>query len=109
MYSLIERQNNMDNSWQIVVNILFGCLTFFAGWLLKIIFSSIQRIEADSKAFQSKYRDENLNLGEKVQNLAVLLPTEYMGKNDFNQFASLINGRFDRLEEKIDNLTKTNK
>lgn len=94
----------MDNSWQIFINVFFGCITFFCGWFLKIIFSSIQRIDNEHKTFQAKYHEESFVQAEKVQKLAILLPTEYMGKNDFNQVVSSINARFDRLEEKLDAL-----
>lgn len=96
----------MGNDWQIIVNIFFGCITFFCGWFLKIIFGSMQRIDNEQKAFQAKYHEERLAQTDKLQKLAILLPTEYMGKNDFNQAVSSINSRFDRLEEKLDALNK---
>ncbi len=98
-----------DNSnWQFFVNIAFGTICFFVGWLLKITFGLISRIQEENKGAASKCQDDYRRLSEHVTDLAISLPQTYVTKEDFNQLVKTVHHRFDRLEEKIDNL-KENK
>ena len=53
-----------------------------------------------------KHHSDIDKLREKHNDLALSLPKEYVSKDDFKMFSDRMNDRFDRLEEKIDNISK---
>lgn len=97
-----------SSSWQFVVNIAFGTVAFFAGWLLKITFGLISKLQEENKSASAKCQEDYRRLSEHVTDLAISLPQTYVTKEDFNQLVKTVHHRFDRLEEKIDGL-KENK
>ena len=76
----------MDN--QSIINIAFSIISFGAGWALKILFSYLSK------------------LNEKITSLALTIPEKYVNKNDFENLVKVVHHRFDRIEEKIDELKK---
>jgi ubiquinone biosynthesis protein UbiJ len=96
------------SNWQFIVNIVFGIIAFFSGWLLKITFGLISRIQEEGKISYMKTQEDYRRLAEQVTDLAISLPQTYVSKEDFNQLVKAVHHRFDRLEEKLDHL-KENK
>jgi len=96
----------MENAFapQFVFNIVFAILSFFSGWMLKVIFGLISRIQEDNKSTTDKIQEDYRRLAEQVTDLAISLPQNYVSKDDFNQLLKAVHHRFDRLEEKVDSL-----
>lgn len=91
---------------QFVFNIVFAITSFFSGWMLKVIFGLISRIQEDNKFSITKVQEDYRRLAEQVTDLAISLPQNYISKDDFNQLLAAVHHRFDRLEEKMDSLKK---
>ncbi len=89
---------------QFVLNTAFGIIAFLAGWLFKILFSSINKIQENCKVNSSKSSEDYRHLNEKINTLALSIPEKYVSKDDHNQLVKAVHHRFDRLEEKIDGL-----
>lgn len=66
--------------WQTLFNIVAGIAGALGGWMLHIIWNSIERTERD------------------LTNLKVHLPETYVAKSDFDK----IEQRLDRIEDKLD-------
>ena len=82
--------------YQILVNIAVGVITLLGGWVFKMIHHDLMK----------NHHVDIDKLREKHNQLALSLPKEYVSKEDFKMFSERMNDRFDRLEEKIDNLKK---
>jgi hypothetical protein len=94
----------MEN--QSLINIAFSIISFGAGWALKILFSYLSKIKDDCSMNSRRQSDDYRKLNEKITDLALSVPEKYVSKNDFNQLVKTVHHRFDRLEEKIDELKK---
>ena len=99
--------------YQILVNIAVGFITVMGGWIFKMILGHINEVKADHHELMLKHHsdmdreaDRNTALLEKHNSLALSLPDKYVSKEDFKMFSERMNDRFDRLEEKIDNLKR---
>lgn len=91
---------------QFVFNIALTIVSFFSGWMLKVIFGLISRVQEDSSASIAKVQEDYRRLAEQVTDLAISLPQNYVSKDDFKQLLQAVHHRFDRLEEKVDSLKK---
>ncbi len=91
---------------QIVLNMIGGIASFLAAWAFKRIYISIDRHEQDMKDIRGKIEHNFLAIKDDVSSLKVTLPRDYVTKNDLNQILDLMNKRFDKLEEKIDELRR---
>lgn len=85
----------IDIDFQFFVNVIIGIVSFFGGWILKVFNEKIRKLE-------EKCDDRE----DKMINLALTLPKEYVRKDDFNRFQENMNERFDRLEDKLEGLRK---
>lgn len=83
----------MDESTQLLVNIAFGLVSFFGGWMVKLLFSQI-----------AKLREDHNKLSDKLHEHALSLPEKYVNKSDLNRITEKIDGQFEKLYEKIDDL-----
>ena len=92
--------------YQILVNIAVGIITLMGGWVFKMILGHINEIKDDHHGLMIKHHDDVDKMKEKHNSLALSLPEKYVSKEDFKMFSERMNDRFDRLEEKIDNLKK---
>ena len=90
--------------YQILVNIAVGIITLMGGWVFKMILGHINEIKDDHHGLMIKHHDDVDKMKEKHNSLALSLPEKYVSKEDFKMFSERKNDRFDRLEEKIDNL-----
>jgi len=93
-------------SWQLVINALFGVLTFFGGWILKINFALLSRMQDDYKQLYTESKEDFRKLNEDLTTLALSIPEKYVSKDDFNNLVKVVHHRFDRLEEKLDAMKK---
>lgn len=89
---------------QFFVNLIFGLVTFLGGWLLKIIFGEIKEQRQENKRLAEAHREDYKQVTEDLTALAISLPSKYVSKNDFGDVIRVLEKRFDRLEEKIDDL-----
>ena len=94
---------------QMVLNVAFGLISFLGGWLFKLIFNNIDKIENGCDENNTNLRNDYRCLNDKINQLALSIPEKYVSKDDFNQLVKAVHHRFDRLEEKIDSLSENKK
>ena len=94
----------MEIDFQFFFNAVVGLLTFFGGWVFKVTYAAIKDMRTELEHLKEITDQEQDKLWAEHNKLALSLPDKYMGKDDFREFAQAINHRFDRLEQKIDNL-----
>ncbi len=94
----------MDN--QVLLNVAFSIIGVVVGWLFKVVFGYVNKIQQDCSLNSEKQADDYRKLNEKITALALTIPEKYVSKDDFNQLVKTVHHRFDRLEEKIDELKK---
>ena len=71
-----------------------------------MILGHVNEIKAEHHDLMVKHHVDVDNLKEKYTNLALSLPDKYVSKDYFKMFSERMNDRFDRIEEKIDNLKR---
>ena len=98
---------------QTLVNISVAILTLMGGWVFKMILGHINEVKKEHSELMNRHlsdmdkeSDRNAAILERHNQLALSLPEKYVSKEDFKMFSERMNDRFDRLEEKIDNLKK---
>ena len=98
---------------QTLVNISVAILTLMGGWIFKMILGHINEVKKEHSELMNRHlsdmdkeSDRNAAILERHNQLALSLPEKYVSKEDFKMFSERMNDRFDRLEEKIDNLKK---
>lgn len=92
--------------YQILVNIILGIVTLTGGWVFKLILGHINEIKKNHSDLAFRQNDDIKDVIDKHNKLALMLPEKYVAKDDFRLFAERMDDRFDRLEQKIDNLNK---
>jgi len=80
---------------QYIIDIAFGLIAFFAAWMLKRVYISIDDLW--------RKHDETTT---RITQLAIELPRQYVTKADLNQGLTAVHERFDKLEVKIDRFTE---
>lgn len=73
------------------IDIIFGIAAFFIGWTMKRLFHNIDNLW--------KKHDE---MTDKVAQMAVEMPKQYVTKSDLTRAIDVIHSRFDKLEEKLE-------
>ncbi len=96
----------MEIDIQFFMNIVFGVVTFLGGWVLKVIFNQIKDQKEEYKELAETQREDYKRVTEDLTALAISLPNKYVSKNDFSDVIRVLEKRFDRLEEKIDDLNQ---
>jgi hypothetical protein len=84
--------------YQILVNIAVGVVTLMGGWVFKMLLGSINEIKGEHHDLMKNHHSDIDKLREKHNQLALSLP------KDFRMFSERMNDRFDRIEEKLDNI-----
>tara|TARA_Y100000310_G_C20591138_1_gene768058 strand:- start:1001 stop:1288 length:288 start_codon:yes stop_codon:yes gene_type:complete len=92
--------------YQTLVNIAVGVITLMGGWVFKMILGHINEIKEEHHELMLKHHDDVDKVKERHNDLALSLPDKYVSREDFKMFSERMNDRFDRLEEKIDNLKR---
>tara|TARA_Y100000004_G_C8705475_1_gene323539 strand:+ start:291 stop:575 length:285 start_codon:yes stop_codon:yes gene_type:complete len=90
--------------YQLLINIGFGVLSTIAGWLFKVLYDQMRLIEKEVNELEDSHEEDHREVVEKINQLALTLPEKYVNKNDFENLVKVVHHRFDRLEEKLDNL-----
>tara|TARA_B100000676_G_scaffold114691_1_gene114209 strand:- start:34462 stop:34749 length:288 start_codon:yes stop_codon:yes gene_type:complete len=93
--------------YQILVNIAVGVITLMGGWVFKMILAHINEIKEEHNELMKKHHEDVDILKEKYTELALSLPEKYVSKEDFKMFSERMNDRFDRIEEKLDQIKKS--
>jgi len=94
--------------YQLLVDIAVGVAALVGGWVFKIVLAQLNEIKKEHNQLVVKQTEDYRKMVDKHVALALTLPEKYVNKSDFNQFAVRMNQRFDRLEEKIDDLNNKN-
>jgi len=90
--------------YQLLINIGFGVVCTIAGWLFKVLYDQMRLIEKEVNDLEDSQEEDHREVVEKINQLALTLPEKYVNKNDFENLVKVVHHRFDRLEEKLDNL-----
>lgn len=93
--------------YQIIINIAVGVVTLMCGWVFKMMLGHINEIKKDHHDLMLRHHQDIDKIKDSHNTLALSLQDKYVAKEDFKGFAERMNDRFDRLEEKIDNINKT--
>jgi len=88
------------------MNIAIGLVAFFGGWILKSINERIKETESDLHELWEHHEVDLKEARQKLNDLALSLPEKYVSKGDFENLVKVVHHRFDRIEEKLDNLQK---
>jgi hypothetical protein len=89
---------------QLLLNIAFGVLGTVAGWLFKVMYNQIRDIEVEINDVEDKHDADHRLVTKNINDLALSLPEKYVNKEDFSNLVKVMHHRFDRLEEKIDDI-----
>ena len=91
---------------QLLLNIAFGLVSFLGGWVFKMVWSRITTLDEDLWELQ-KHHEEDLKIVRKeMAQLALSLPEKYVAKADLDKLEDFINERFNKLEQKLDQINK---
>ena len=93
-------------TFQLFANIVFGVVTFLGGWVLKVVFSGIHDIKQEVEELREGRRDDYRELSERLHNVALSMPEKFVSKDDFNVFSERMIDRFDRIDQKLDSISK---
>lgn len=94
---------------QLLLNIAFGVLGTVAGWLFKVLYNQLRDVEAEVNALEDKHEEDHRLVTGKISDLALSLPEKYVNKEDFSNLVKVVHHRFDRIEEKLDDLKSNGK
>ena len=89
---------------QFVINIVLGLVAFLGSFVFYRIFSTLDKLQDLLHQTSSFYDAELKSIREKMSEISISLPTEYVTKNDLYKISDLIDAKLDKLEVKIDNL-----
>ena len=93
-------------SFQLFANIVFGIVTFLGGWVLKVVFSGIKELKEEVEQLREGRRDDYRELSERLHHVALSMPEKFVSKDDFNVFSERMIDRFDRIDQKLDSISK---
>jgi hypothetical protein len=93
-------------SFQLFVNVIFTLITFLGGWVLKVVFASIKDIKEEVEDLREGRRNDYRELSERLHSVALSMPEKFVSKDDFNTFSERMIDRFDRIDQKLDTLSK---
>jgi hypothetical protein len=89
---------------QLLFNIAIGALSTIGGWFFKIIYDRIRDLESEVNDVEDKHESDHRMVTDRINDLALSLPEKYVNKEDFGNLVKVMHHRFDRLEEKIDDI-----
>lgn len=103
---------------QILINTAFGAAALLGGWVLKLTYSQIARLRQDYDELYDtakddyrslqKYHESDLrSVRKEMSDLALSLPEKYVSKQDLEKLTDFINERFNKLEQKLDQINKS--
>ena len=89
---------------QIIFNAVFGLVSFLGGWVFKMVWGRINNVDEDLESLQKHHEDDLKEVRKEMADLALSLPEKYVSKQDLDKLTSFINERFNKLEQKLDQL-----
>ena len=89
-----------------LIDIVTGVFALIAGWVFKLVLSQLKEMKDEHQSLFVKQTEDYREITSKITDLAISLPDKYVNKDDFKMFSERMNDRFDRIEEKIDQLKK---
>jgi len=93
---------------QTFINIAIGLISFFGGWILKVIWEKTNVNAGHIEELREHHEEDLKEARQKINDLALSMPEKYVSKSDFDNLVKVVHHRFDRLEEKIDHLSSKN-
>ena len=96
----------MEVDFQFFFNSMAGVMTFFGGWTLKTLWERIREGEQETNDLRDHHERDLKEARVQLNQLALGLPDKFVSKGDFDNLVRTVHHRFDRLEEKIDDLSK---
>lgn len=76
---------------QFILNVLFGLISFLAGWIINVLWAALKDLQQADK-----------ELSDKVEQIEVLVAGDYIRKSDFERFSDAVFKKLDRIDEKLD-------
>ena len=92
--------------YQVVFNIALTIVGTLAGWFFKMAYEHIKSLEDEVNDLEDKHDKDHRLIIDKFTELALSLPEKYVNKGDFDNLVKVMHHRFDKLEEKLDDLKK---
>ena len=91
---------------QVIFNAVFGLVSFLGGWVFKLVWSKMTSLDDDLEDLQKHHETDLKQVRKEMSDLALSLPEKYVSKQDLNKLEDFINERFNKLEDKIDQINK---
>ena len=82
----------------------FGLVSFLGGWVFKMVWCRINSVDEDLESLQKHHENDLKEVRKEMADLALSLPEKYVSKQDLDKLTSFINERFNKLEQKLDQL-----
>ena len=95
----------MDN--QFLFNAVFGVVSLLGGWVFKMAWSRVTNLDDDLEDLQKHHEQDLKEVRREMSELALSLPEKYVSKQDLDKLEDFINERFNKLEDKIDQLNRS--
>ena len=76
---------------QFILNVLYGLISFLAGWIINVLWAALKDLQQADK-----------ELSDKVEQIEVLVAGDYIRKSDFERFSDAVFKKLDRIDEKLD-------
>lgn len=89
---------------QLIFNAVFGLVSFLGGWVFKMVWGRINSVDEDLESLQKHHENDLKEVRREMSDLALSLPEKYVSKQDLDKLTSFINERFNKLEQKLDQL-----
>ena len=89
---------------QFVFNAIFGVVSLLGGWIFKMAWNRMTRLDDDVEKLQKHHEDDLKEVRREMSELALSLPEKYVSKQDLDKLEDFINERFNKLEVKLDQL-----
>lgn len=64
---------------QFILNVLFGLISFLAGWIINVLWAALKDLQQADK-----------ELSDKVAQIEVLVAGDYIKKSDFERFSDAV-------------------
>ena len=92
---------------QFVFNAIFGIVSLLGGWIFKMAWIRMTRLDDNIEYLQKHHEDDLKEVRRQMSDLALSLPEKYVSKQDLDKLEDFINERFNKLEHKIDQINKS--
>ena len=89
-----------------LIDIITGVFAIIAGWVFRLVLTQLKEMKDEHQGLFVKQTEDYRELTSKLTDLALSLPDKYVNKDDFRMFSERMNDRFDRVEEKLDQLKR---